>query len=946
MNTSGNKTKKINGEKGQALILVLIFFVLGSLTLVPVLNHLSTALKTNSMYEEKTDDFYAADSGIEDGIWRIKYNGLQALFGDENYNYDYTTNATYQLNDDLNDQETSVTIQNVWFPSNVNLDDPGIDLTPDEAMQMIESDKLVVSGSAGAIPGQPYHIKIDFTPDVGDNLTVKNIGVWLPQGFSYTDNSSNIEIDEFTTYYPDSVDKSEHQGGQAVVWNYNLPYPLFADFPDATTENGTITIDVSFEYSPPPASPFLLPTAIAWIVTDMDPSSLGYTNPNDVPLSWDTDTRYYRILSEAGETSIEAYSSKCELRALEKAITGDYVAIGNSLMSDTNYDHIKDYKYTSNDFTLTTIPSDADAIYAYLYWTGWRADSAKIDVFTDTCSDLTKWTVNSPTAWSAGSGHIKGDYVSGGTSAKTLTKAASLDLSSYVPGSAIAIWKQATPPAFTDTCENILTYWTNGSDWSGSSGSYRAFSSAVDSAPSRLLTLTAARDLSYTNLSAVTLTFDTWENTSLGTGDGLDVAFSADNGATWSDNISVFRDDIGNSPIPQSIPVDTSYLTSGFKMRFKVVGCNFSSNKYIFIDNIKITPSYSSSDKLKVAASGDGGSTWSEDEEVLSGDIGASLVYHVYYIPENYHTSSTKIRFTLEGFDGPGENCVLDDIKIQILPPDTSVTFKIDDTQVSFDLNGDPQTGGSVAASTSRVQFNFLGSNPTGFSYACYTDVSDLVLTYPIVPGEEHHTGNAKYTLGDVTADTGNHISYAGWSLIIVYFSPDSAGHYLYLRDIRDVFTYTGGNENLDFDGDGNGGGDITDFVIPEPIRDRFGVITETTAARITCFVGEGDDWLYGSIPNTDCMKITGQQSGNSDYLSNSASPDYNLWNSASPDMNEGIDIDTFTIPWEDDIFRPGDNSVHLDMFTQQDAWNLIYFIISVRSETIVGGTGHYVIHG
>ena len=196
----------------------------------------------------------------------------------------------------------------------------------------------------------------------------------------------------------------------------------------------------------------------------------------------------------------------------------------------------------------------------------------------------------------------------------------------------------------------------------------------------------------------------------------------------------------------------------------------------------------------------------------------------------------------------------------------------------------------------------------------------------------------AKYTVGVVSADTGEYVSYAGWSLIIVYTSPQTAGHSLYLRD---VFSFNPGSTNLDFDGDGQPGGDVSNFIIPEPIKDKFGNIIETEAAKMTAFVGEGDGIYTG-----DSLQITGQQSGASEYLSNSASPWDNVWNSASPGMSyPGIDVDTFSVLWNDGILEPGDTQLHLDMTTGTDAWNLIYIILSVRSETVTGGTSNYVIH-
>ena len=260
----------------------------------------------------------------------------------------------------------------------------------------------------------------------------------------------------------------------------------------------------------------------------------------------------------------------------------------------------------------------------------------------------------------------------------------------------------------------------------------------------------------------------------------------------------------------------------------------------------------------------------------------------------------------------PGKYCYLDNISIIVRPPDNSVVFKINDQQVSLDAGGNPQTGGEVTASVSSVLVN-----TTGYSYACRRDVTELVKKYPVVPGEQHHTGNTKYTVGAVQANTGNEISYAGWSLIIVYSSPETAGHYLYLRD---VFAYNAGNVDADFDGDGQPGGDISGFVIPEPIRDRYGVITETNAAKMTCFVGEGD-WCYSGdfialnapdsylthpvdIPNTyklwDGITLAPPGTGGGDpNLPNNASEPDNVWNSKSIGMsNDGVDIDTFQITW------------------------------------------------
>jgi hypothetical protein len=315
-------------------------------------------------------------------------------------------------------------------------------------------------------------------------------------------------------------------------------------------------------------------------------------------------------------------------------------------------------------------------------------------------------------------------------------------------------------------------------------------------------------------------------------------------------------------------------------------------------------------------------------------------------------TSAFKFRF-YTNFNDTGEYINLDNIAVQNVTPDTSITFSIAGQQVSLDADGNPQLGGALTADS----FSVL-KNATGYSYACKADVSKLVKKYPIVAGETHHTGNAQYTVGSVTADTGNEISYAGWSIVIVYFSPQTAGHYLYLRD---VFSYTFGGEDLDFDYDGTPGGDIEGFVIPEPIKNKDGVVIEANAAKLTCFVGEGDSWYAGDYVALNAPD--GLRSNPADYTTyeiyklwdgitlttpspvNNASHPNNVWNSQSVGMSEpGVDIDTFEITWASQLLKPGDTKLHLDMYTQTDQWNIVYFIISVRSKVVTGGTGHYVI--
>jgi len=59
------------------LLLALVFMLLGTLIVTPLLSHMSTGLKTQKdVYEKRMAELYAADAGVEDAIWQLKFGGL------------------------------------------------------------------------------------------------------------------------------------------------------------------------------------------------------------------------------------------------------------------------------------------------------------------------------------------------------------------------------------------------------------------------------------------------------------------------------------------------------------------------------------------------------------------------------------------------------------------------------------------------------------------------------------------------------------------------------------------------------------------------------------------------------------------------------------------------------------------------------------------------------
>ncbi len=89
-------------EKGQAFILALILLAVGGLIIVPLLGFMGTGLMAARLIEQKVDETYAADAGIEDALHEILTGGFDSL--------DLGGDSTYLLTNTVNGETVSVTV--------------------------------------------------------------------------------------------------------------------------------------------------------------------------------------------------------------------------------------------------------------------------------------------------------------------------------------------------------------------------------------------------------------------------------------------------------------------------------------------------------------------------------------------------------------------------------------------------------------------------------------------------------------------------------------------------------------------------------------------------------------------------------------------------------------------------------------------------------------------
>lgn len=98
----------MKGEKGQALLLVIIAVALGSLVIPAFLVHVDSSIIGSRNYENSLYSQYACDSGSEHAIWRLTDGGLASILDSPG------DTITYTLPETVNNYTTNVTVCNSY----------------------------------------------------------------------------------------------------------------------------------------------------------------------------------------------------------------------------------------------------------------------------------------------------------------------------------------------------------------------------------------------------------------------------------------------------------------------------------------------------------------------------------------------------------------------------------------------------------------------------------------------------------------------------------------------------------------------------------------------------------------------------------------------------------------------------------------------------------------
>lgn len=342
----------VRNKKGQALPIVLCFMTIGALVIVPLLQHTSTGLNAGRIQVEKIALSYAADAGIEHALWRVNTDDLPLD------PYDYETEFTYSLPQDINGDTVTATIKQVWPLSGLESDENGT-TSP--------SSLLVTSGLINEQEGE-YQVQICYDGSEGD-LPIDRVAVWLPPGFEYVTGSSS----GITTANPTDTD---WKGGKVLVWDFQPPVN-FLDLPLPEPPEGGFTPAIEY-----PATRYLVFNVSPAGEAAGSSYSWVRTTNNDLYLSWETGYMINQISSTATDNTTGRSMTVKGYTYVDRVIgeggfggsllTGDYRAIGNTMMEDTDKNKFRETFASESSASVSNIPEGSEVRFAYLYWSGWR----------------------------------------------------------------------------------------------------------------------------------------------------------------------------------------------------------------------------------------------------------------------------------------------------------------------------------------------------------------------------------------------------------------------------------------------------------------------------------------------------------------------------------------------------------------------------------------------
>jgi hypothetical protein len=243
-------------ENGQAFVLVLILLLVGMLIIVPLLALMSTGLISARTIDDKTDEVYAADAGIEDALNKIVTD--DALFA----GIDEGESDSYTLTDPVNGETNiTVTVNKLGLLEGILGEDELIHLEqPHEEWVSAQLDIALVAqtedyreytATMSFIYDPPQGNKSPFITSAGAFFSPITGGEGSVDG-PYNWLGTETGIIEWTGLEADSPEVKFVGGGISFIWRFENPgAPRFDD------DNPNGSFDFTFKVYDPTWQPTL-----------------------------------------------------------------------------------------------------------------------------------------------------------------------------------------------------------------------------------------------------------------------------------------------------------------------------------------------------------------------------------------------------------------------------------------------------------------------------------------------------------------------------------------------------------------------------------------------------------------------------------------------------------------------------------------------------------------
>ena len=277
-------------QNGQAFVLVLILLLVGMLIIAPLLAFMSTGLISARSIDDKTDEVYAADAGVEDALNKIITNDAVLTALDDGDTLSYT------LTDPVNGESNIVvTVYKLSLLENLLGEDEYKLGQPHEGWMELGQPvaPLPVPG------GLEYSYNVTLTYDGAGKRRVETIGIFFapisgdidsvtgPYGWEGTDQG----VWHFNDLEAGTPEKKLVSGGFTFLWRYES-----TNGPEFTAQDDEIVGSFNFNFTV--ADPFWSPS-IYFIYGTVKEQDISYITNSPGYYEW-------LIEATAGDTTIRS----------------------------------------------------------------------------------------------------------------------------------------------------------------------------------------------------------------------------------------------------------------------------------------------------------------------------------------------------------------------------------------------------------------------------------------------------------------------------------------------------------------------------------------------------------------------------------------------------------------------------------------------------------------